>query len=298
MTAPPCVPGSRPTRPDTWGQIMWRPSDQTPVCWSNYSDTGQRLLVHFHPDREFARRHLDCPHGKTEAWYITDVSKPDGDAHDDDSLGLVYLGFTEDVSEQTVDRWMSGQRADDMLAALNKIAVEPGDTFLVPAGTPHAIGAGITLVELQEPVDFSILLEWAGFDIDGPTQGHLGVGFDVALTGLDRSAWTPQRLATLREQRPDAQIAPGITALFPAAADEFFRAELLSIRDSTVSTFAPGFSVLITLDGVGTLEAAGRSLPLRKGTTVLVPYAAGDLRITGPVDAVRCLPPTPPPSQR
>jgi hypothetical protein len=53
--------------------------------------------------------------------------------------------------------------------------------------------AGITLVELQEPTDFSILLEWAGFAIDGVTEGHLGLGFDLALTALDYSGWDERR---------------------------------------------------------------------------------------------------------
>ncbi|MGH2765209.1 MAG: mannose-6-phosphate isomerase, partial [Actinomycetota bacterium] len=40
-------------------------------------DAGQRLPVHCHPGREFARRHLDCPYGKTEAWIVVDVRSPD-----------------------------------------------------------------------------------------------------------------------------------------------------------------------------------------------------------------------------
>jgi hypothetical protein len=45
---------------------------------------------------------------------------------------------------------------------------------LVPAGTPHAIGAGVLLVELQEPTDLSVLLEWAGFAAGpGEVRGRL-----------------------------------------------------------------------------------------------------------------------------
>ena len=50
-----------------------------------------------------------------------------------------------------------------MLDALNAVDVQPGDVLFVPAGTPHAIGEGVLLVELQEPSDLSILLEWRGF---------------------------------------------------------------------------------------------------------------------------------------
>jgi mannose-6-phosphate isomerase len=59
------------------------------------------------------------------------------------------------------------QRFADMLAATNRIPVRAGDAIVCPAGLPHAIGRDILLVELQEPTDFSILLEWDGYDIDG-----------------------------------------------------------------------------------------------------------------------------------
>ena len=68
--------------------------------------------------------------------------------------------------------------------------LSPGDRVLVPAGMPHAIGRGILLVELQEPTDFSVLLEWEGFAIDGRAEGHLGLGFDVALGCVDRAGWS------------------------------------------------------------------------------------------------------------
>jgi mannose-6-phosphate isomerase len=243
-------------------------------------DTGERLLVHFHPSRDFARDHLNCAHGKSESWYIVDVAE---------ETGYVYLGFTDDVAEATVDAWMAGQRSADMLAAMNKIAIRPGDTFFVPGGIPHAIGAGITLIELQEPVDFSITLEWDGYDIDGPKEGHLGLGFDVALLALDRSAWPAERIAALRERRPAE--SPGVTPLFPSVADEFFRAQHLTITEPV--TFPAEFSILVVLGGSGELEAGGQTVPLSRGTAVLVPYGAGESRITGTVDALRCLPPAP-----
>ena len=56
-------------------------------------DAGQRLPVHCHPDREFARRHLDCPFGKTEAWVITEVRG---------SSPAVHLGFVEEVDPATL----------------------------------------------------------------------------------------------------------------------------------------------------------------------------------------------------
>lgn len=115
-------------------------------------DAGERLPVHLHPDREFARRHLDCPHGKTEAWVVLEAP-PDG---------TVHLGFVEQIAPDVLAGWVATQDTDRLLASMNSFPVAPGDTVLVPAGLPHALGAGVFVVELQEPTDWSILLEWAG----------------------------------------------------------------------------------------------------------------------------------------
>src|SRR5579875_3479307 len=91
-------------------------------------DTGERLLVHFHPGREFAGKHLHSCHGKTEAWIVIEVTEDPTD----ESSGHVYLGFREDISPDTVRRWVGAQDKGALLSSLNKVAVKPGDTCLVP----------------------------------------------------------------------------------------------------------------------------------------------------------------------
>ncbi len=120
------------------------------------------------------------------------------------------------------------------------------------------------MVEVQEPTDFSILLEWAGYAIDGLTEGHLGLGWDVALEALDRSRLDPERLAYLRALRPDAALGNGVTRLLPAEADEFFRVERVEL-DGAV-TLDPSFAILVVLDGEGMLRSpAGTEFRLARG---------------------------------
>ena len=251
-------------------------------------DTGQRLVVHFHPDRDFAARHLGSRYGKTEAWIILDVER----TRDDSSAGYIYLGFSRDADPAVIRRWVADQDTSAILDSLNKVAVAPGDTCLVPAGVPHAIGAGITLVELQEPTDFSILLEWAGFSIDGAKEGHLGLGFDLALTALDHSGWDGDRLDALRLPRPDAVERPGVTRLLPQRADPFFRAERVDV--SAPVTFGPGYTILIVVSGDGQIAYPTGNLAVQQGATILVPYAVGTTTFEGRFQALRCRPPKAP----
>ena len=223
-------------------------------------DAGQRLPLHVHPDRRFATAHLASPYGKTEAWVI--VSARPG--------AYVHLGFARDVEAGELAGWVAGQKTQQMLAATNRIPVAAGDAILCPAGLPHAIGDGILLVEVQEPTDFSVLLEYEGF---GLPDGHLGLGYDLALQCVDRTAWTPERLDRLR----------GAERLLPAAADEFFSARRLHGDDG----LEQGFSILVVVAGEGRLTGEKDDLSIRRGDTLLVPYAAGPLRMHGHVEAIR-----------
>ncbi|WP_433183231.1 class I mannose-6-phosphate isomerase [Actinoallomurus sp. CA-150999] len=224
-------------------------------------DAGQRLPLHVHPDRRFATAHLASPYGKTEAWVI--VSARPG--------AYVHLGFARDVEAAELAGWVDGQKNEEMLAATNKIPVAAGDAILCPAGLPHAIGEGILLVEVQEPTDFSVMLEYEGF---GLADGHLGLGYDLALQCVDRGAWTPSRLDELR----------GTPArLLPKAADEFFTVRRLYGGDRPER----GFSVLVVVAGEGRLIGEKDDLSLRRGDTLLVPYAAGPVLLDGQVEVIR-----------
>jgi mannose-6-phosphate isomerase len=245
-------------------------------------DAGQRLPVHCHPDREFAHAHLGLATGKTETWLIVESED-----------ASVYLGFREDVEADVVAGWVERQDSEAMLGALHELRVAPGDRVYVPAGLPHAIGEGILLVELQEPADLSVLLEWDGFEVDGRRDGHLGLGFDVALRCLTRTALGSAELAHLKHAAADLPEArPGVTTLLPPEADAYFRAERL--RPSPSALLEPGFSILVAVAGRGRLETEhGGEVELARGDTVLVPHAAGGAELSGELDVLRCLPPSP-----
>ena len=170
-----------------------------------------------------------------------------------------------------------------MLGALNPAAVRPGDTIFVPAGVPHAIGEGLLIVELQEPTDLSVLLEWQGFGIDDPDEASLGLGGESAIECVDRSG---VELAALRGPPPDGPVAP----LLPSEADPFFRAE--RVAPAPEAEIDPGFAVLVVLEGHGTLEPEDREpVELRRGDTLLLPHGAGRCRVSGEVVLIACRPP-------
>jgi mannose-6-phosphate isomerase len=239
-------------------------------------DAGERLPVHVHPDGAFAHAKFGVRYGKTEAWIVVEAA-PDA---------MVHVGFREDVSPETLERWVREQDGAAMLAALNPCSVQPGDTLFVPAGVPHAIGEGLLIVELQEPTDQSVLLEWDGFGITDPHEATLGLGWETALDCVERSARDPE---PLRGPRPRGTVA----RLLPDEADAFFRAERIAPAPET--ELGPGFAVLVVLEGDGLLEPEdGGPLELRRGETILLPHGAGSCGVSGQVVLIACRPPASP----
>ena len=242
-------------------------------------DAGERLPVHVHPDGPFARQALGVGYGKTEAWIVVAVGGDDAG---------VAAGFREDVAPETLAGWVRDQDHDALLSALNPLPVRPGDAIFVPAGTPHAIGAGLLIVELQEPTDMSVLLEWEGFGIEDDREATLGLGWDVALRCVDLGRRDP---ATLRGPGgPGADGDGPVARLLPPAADGFFRAE--RIAPDPVAALERGFAILVVTDGAGALRPeAGEPLALGRGDSVLLPWAAGACRLEGDLEAIACRPP-------
>src|SRR6266498_3790471 len=205
--------------------------------------------------------------------------------HPASKLVLVHVPVKSEVDQDELARWVDQQDVKAMLGAMHILPVERGDAVLVPAGMPHAIGEGAFLVELQEPTDLSILMEWTGFDIDGAKLGHLGLGIETVLRAVDRRAWSWEAVEALRGARS------GQTGdLLPDAAD-FFRVR----RTRGSIQWEAGYAVLVVIGGVGRLLTSGaEALPLRAGRTVVVPFAAGPCRLEGDtqLEVLHCRPPS------
>lgn len=241
-------------------------------------DAGQRLPVHAHPDGAFAAQHLGHAHGKAEAWVIL-------------RGGTVHLGLRRDVEAAELRDLVDGQRTAELLDLLHPIEVAAGDAVFVPAGQLHAIGEGVLLLEVQEPEDLSILLEWRGFALDGTTDGHLRLGFDTALQAVARSRLAPEAV--------EALLTRGTTAgpMLPSAADGFFTVERVAVEGEV--RLRVGYAVLVVergsvaLAGVALEGVAPGGAVLPAGTTVVIPAGAGEVAATGTGSLLVCRPPQP-----
>lgn len=207
--------------------------------------TTERLSVQVHPDDEYALEHHDCL-GKTEAWYIVDSQPP----HE------VAIGFKEQL---TPERFEASVHSGEIELLLEWRKVKPGDLVFTPAGTVHAIGAGLTVCEIQENSDITYRL----YDYGRPRELHLEHGMKV-------SRLTPHDC----EPEPVA-ITPWRDNLLHC---DYFRIERLrpqaTIRISPSTDF---YLILVCLRGEGKFEGSS----FAPGRAWFVPAGSPSFAIEG-----------------
>jgi mannose-6-phosphate isomerase len=142
--------------------------------------TSEPLSIQVHPDDAFARS-VGLSNGKTEAWYILSAT-PDA---------RVALGLKRRL---TPPQLRAAIRDGSIAALAQWRSVAKGDIIYVPAGTIHAIGAGIVLAEIQQHSDATFRL----FDYGRPRELHEDSAVAVADAGPAQVQAGPQRLTAAR----------------------------------------------------------------------------------------------------
>jgi mannose-6-phosphate isomerase len=267
--------------PDSWlGRELSARFSGDPGLLVKLLDAGERLPVHCHPTRAFARHHLGSFFGKTEGWIIMRA----------DPGAQLWLGLRDTIDRHEWTSWVTSQDAAAMLAAMNVVKAQAGQVVFVPAGLPHAIGPGVMLTELQEPTSFSVLAEHAAFGVSEDVA-TLGLGWDLALSCFDLRGRRDNLGELITEPTP-AGSGSSLKQLFRSEAADYFGAVLVTCRRGTVALGPPCFAVLVVAAGAGEVRFDGGSEPLRHGETWVAPYGAGPLEFAGnELQVIVCLPP-------
>jgi mannose-6-phosphate isomerase len=251
-------------------------------------DAGWRLPVHGHPTREFARRVFDSQFGKAEAWVVLATRQMPVQPSP-----RVWLGFRDDMTRDELALLIERQDGEALRAAMNEIPVEPGDAVFVRPGLLHATGAGVFLIEAQEPTDFSVVAEYRGYPID-PEQAHLGRGWDTMLDCFDRRGIAGDELASLcpRPVRVGGDETQGWVEedLLGPPSHPYFRMHRLAVHGSAPWAHGGVYAVVIVTDGEGVAETRHGQLALRRGDTLVVLAGTAQTALHGDLEMVVATP--------
>ena len=147
-------------------------------------DARKALSIQVHPDDSFALSR-EGQYGKTEMWIV--LEREEG--------AFLYFGFQKDYTEEEIRRAIEEENFPSLLC---KVMVEPGDVFFIPAGTVHAIGAGILLAEVQQNSNLTYrVYDYGRKDAQGNIR-ELHV--EKALEVMDRKQLSSYRQEVFKKQ--------------------------------------------------------------------------------------------------
>lgn len=216
---------------DAVGELCFERADKDapiPALLLKLLFTSEPLSIQVHPDDTFARA-MGMPNGKSEAWYI--ISAEPG--------AQIGIGLERRVTPQEL---RASMRDGSIVDLVRWQPVEKGDVIFIPAGTIHALGAGIVLAEIQQRSDTTFRL----FDYGRNRELHEDDGVAVA------NAW-PLRLA----QKP-TRLTGERTVL---VASRYFVLERLELPEgSSWALLAEAETWLLVLDGHAAIGLAAASI--------------------------------------
>lgn len=133
-----------------------------------FLDACHDLSVQVHPDDARAGRLSPPDRGKTEAWYVIDAAPG----------SRIYAGLEPGTTRDDLADSLRAGRCTDVLHSFEP---RPGDCVFIPAGTVHAIGAGLLVAEIQQSSDVTYrLFDWNRVGADGrPRPLHIDAGIEA-----------------------------------------------------------------------------------------------------------------------
>ncbi len=235
-----------------------------------FLDSAIRLHLQAHPTIEFSKKHLDSDAGKTEAYVILSI-------REEVAHPYIYLGIQHPISSAAFQEAIVGQDIEKLLDCFEKIPIKPGDVFIVPGGMPHAIGEGVLMIEIMEPTDYAVRLEFERGGIPLPEEARfMGRDVDFALEMIDLQPKSIDRVRARHFCQPRVLnkqdggtryelIGPGQTPCFSV-----HRLEMESEFEMEEESFYVG----IVTRGTGAVHCGEDRLQIREGDRFFVTYAA------------------------
>lgn len=220
----------------------------------------EKLSLQVHPD-DAAAQQKGYPRGKTECWYVLDAVPG----------AAIALGLKDGVDDAAVRNAVTAHTMEDLMMWL---PVQQGEMIFVDAGTLHAIGPGVTLLETQQTSDITYRL----YDYDRPRELHV----DDALRVMKPHT----RAGKVSPVKQDGYVR--------LIEEQYFTVDSFSMAPAESHAFAvsPVPQIFVGLTGQAELECGGERIALARGKAIIIPAEAESsvIRAKTPADFVRAVP--------
>lgn len=238
-------------------------------CLVKFLDSAVRLPFQVHPTKDFSRKYFNSEYGKTEAWLVV-ATRPNA---------KIYFGFKDKITKEQLSllEEQSEIERDIMGSLLKGVEAKVGDIWLIKAGLIHAIGAGCTIIEVQEPTDFTIQPErWCGDYHISYQEEYIGLEKAIALDAINYDIYgeaateyakvNPQVIINTPTYKLESLISYEDTTCFAE------KRHTLTNGGEFVMNFGP--CVYICLEGEGQIVGDGYVRNIKRGDYFFLPYSA------------------------
>lgn len=229
--------------------------DRFPLLFK-YLDAQKTLSVQVHPNDAQGAKQSPPDLGKTEAWLVI-AAEPGS---------LIYAGLKAGVDGDALAAALSDGECD---RCLHSFEPTPGDCVFIPAGTVHALGAGLVIAEIQQASNTTFrLFDWNRVGQDGQPR-PLHIEQSLAVTDYDRGPVEPQSLSPL----------PNVSERLVECDKFVFDRHCVASGDSAAFSDTAGFRIVSLIAGAGRLVGEGYDEAMTVGTTLLLPAACPPPRL-------------------
>jgi len=221
---------------------------------------AEKLSVQVHPDDAQARA-LGETRGKTECWYVLEAEPG----------AAVALGLKDGVDAAAVRAAVADGASGNMESLLKWVPVSVGDMLFVDAGTVHAIGPGVVLLETQQTSDVTYRL----YDYGRPRELHLEKGLQVLKAKTAAGKIPPTRM-------------DGFMRLIE---QKYFVVDRFDVASSQVRVAMDGVGCLVCLSGNGVVRGDGVEVEFKVGQAVVAPTGEVSVVSNSGISFMRCVAP-------
>jgi len=221
-----------------------------------YIDAKTPLSIQVHPSDELAKKRHNS-FGKNEMWYVMDA----------DNNSELIVGFNKNVSKE---EYQESLEKGTLLDILNAEKVKTGDTFYIPTGRVHAIGAGTMIAEIQQTSDITYrIYDYDRIDIKTGKQRELHTELAIDAINYSVSEQYKTDYKTLKNQSSSLVHSP------------YFKTNIIQINNTIKKDYSQldSFVIYMCVEGMFEIYHNQKTTILYKGETVLLPATTKTLEL-------------------
>lgn len=221
-----------------------------------YIDAKTPLSIQVHPSNELAKeRHNSF--GKNEMWYIMQA---DADAE-------LIVGFNQDIDKET---YLHKLKEGKVLDILNSEKISKGDTFYIPTGRVHAIGAGVMLAEIQQTSDVTYRI----YDykrVDATTGKERELHTDLAVDAIDYKRYDNYKTSYNLKKNESSKLVHS----------PYFKTNIIQLEGTVKKDYSnlDSFVIYMCVEGDAVVTCNEKEFNLKVGQTMLIPAAVSKIEL-------------------